>query len=190
MRDDRNNFGIISLFYARFDFGFVKDLRDFIHQEQQLWHIQLAGHFNRDASALVILLVWSQDNDENIGNSYGEESLFVQSRMGIDDEHIQFQLIHQSLEAIVQQAHVVSLAQHPCNFARFDAGGDQVNLAFHTWAKLSRDIVGSILNLTLAPQVIVERVTHFVFIQAKEDVDARRLYIGIDNPNAQPLLAQ
>ena len=59
------------------------------------------------------------------------------------------------MEAIIQQAYIISLAQDAGNLAGLDAGGDQIDLAFDRSAQSCGYIVGCILDRTFAPQIIV-----------------------------------
>ena len=46
-----------------------------------------------------------------------------------------------------------------------------------------RHIVGGIFNETPAPQIIIQRMSHVGFVQAKQHVDTGRLNIGVNHAN-------
>ena len=52
-----------------------------------------------------------------------------------------------------------------------------------------RDVVGGVLDGAVAPQVVVEGAVDLVLVQAEDDVDARRLNVGVHDADAQPLRA-
>jgi hypothetical protein len=53
-------------------------------------------------------------------------------------------------------------------------------------AQARRHVVGGLPDVALAPQIIVERVFHISLIKAKEDVDARRLDVGVNHAHTPP----
>src|SRR5207248_2820021 len=122
--------------------------QNLVDHQQQLLQFEPTGDFHRDGSALEILLVGAQDQDQRIGNNNGEQRLLIQARVRINQEVIETQRLDQLAKAVGEQVDLVALTQDPCNLAGLDARGDQVEGS--CWMQVRsqhiRYIVGGLLN--------------------------------------------
>ena len=92
--------------------------------------------------------------------------------MCVNYQGIQLEFFKQILKAVVEQTHIVTLAQYARDFARFNAGRNKKNLPFNIHAKTRGHIVSSFLDTTLTPQIVIKRRGHFFLIHLEQDVNA------------------
>ena len=107
--------------------------------------------------------------------------------MRVNHQHIQLEPFDQILEAVIEQANIVALAQDAGNFARLDAGWNQKDLALNGCAQQISYIVGAFFDIAFAPQVIVQGVAHHLVIHAENDMDTWRSNISVHHADAETL---
>ena len=76
--------------------------------------------------------------------------------MGVDQQHVETEGLEQPLKPLVEQADIVPLPQHPGNFTRFDARGNQKSLARNIWPQTGRNIICRIFDAAFAPQIVIK----------------------------------
>src|SRR5262249_18468048 len=103
-----------------------------------------------------------------------------------DQEVVQGQLVDELVEAVAEPVDVVALPEDAGDLAGLDAGGDQVDRATGGSHGRGSDGVGSVLDGALAPQVVVEGAVDRVLVEVEDDVDARRLDVGVDDAGPGP----
>src|SRR5262249_52957156 len=110
--------------------------------------------------------------------------------MRIYHQDVQPERLDQFLEAVPQHAHVVSLPQHARDISGFHARRDQEHLARALRPEPRGYVVGGFLDLAYAPQIIVQAMAHLRFVQAEQNIDSRRLNVGIDDADTTPVARQ
>lgn len=58
---------------------------------------------------------------------------------------------------------------------------------FHAEAQVRRHVMNGLPYIAPAPEIIVQRVADLFACQAKKDVNAWRLYVGVNHADALPL---
>src|SRR5581483_4301289 len=96
----------------------VGDRENLVHHQEQPGDVELPGDLQRHGRSLEVLPVRAEQEDERIGDRDGEQCLFVQTGVGIDEEVVQVQILDQVAEAIGQQIDVVALSQDAGDVAR------------------------------------------------------------------------
>jgi hypothetical protein len=110
--------------------------------------------------------------------------------MRVDHEDIQVERVDQLMEAIPEDAHVVALSQDPGDVPCLHARRDEEHPARDAGPDPRRDIVGRLLDGTVAPQIVVQRVMDLGLVQSEQDMDAGRLDIGVDDANAEAVAGE
>jgi hypothetical protein len=57
--------------------------------------VESSGDAHSDAGALVVLVVRSHHDQDGVGDHEGEQRLFVEARMGVDDQEVEAQVLNQ-----------------------------------------------------------------------------------------------
>src|SRR5262245_31631732 len=105
--------------------------------------------------------------------------------MGIDKKVVQAECLLQIAETVVESADVIALAQDAGDLSGAKArrgkedgrpldpcGGDAQDVAY---------VVSRLLDRAAIPEVVVQRPLNAVLVEAEQDVDTRRLDVGIDD---------
>src|SRR5258708_29052363 len=88
-------------------------------------HFELAGDFDRHRRALEVLLVGSQEQDQDVGEKKGKQRLLIEARMGIKEEVIELQCLDQGMKAIGEQVDLIAFPQDARTLSQLDAAGGE-----------------------------------------------------------------
>src|ERR671917_2127492 len=110
--------------------------------------------------------------------------------MGVDQERVQSKLPAQVTKTFVEQTYIVAFVHHPGDVGGFDAGRDEEDAPFYARVQVRCHVVSGLLYRARAPQVVVEGVAQRFLVHPEEDVDTRRLDVGVHDADATPLGCQ
>ena len=159
--------------------------RRLVDDDEDLGNLELRRHSRRDPGALEVLAVRTHDDQEDVGDDQREEGLFIEARVGVDEEDVERQLLDELAQPGGQALGVVPLAQDPGDLAGLHARGDEEQPAPIDPADAIGDVEGDVLDRPVMPEEVVERRVTRLTGQTEEDVDARRLDIGVDHPDPE-----
>src|SRR5205823_2577834 len=108
----------------------VEGLEDPIDDQEQRRDSELSRDIHGNRCALKVLFVRSEDEQQDVGDGNGKQCLFIQPRMGVNEQVIEIELAHEGVVSVIEESGVVAFAQHTSNICRFNARWNQIQGTF------------------------------------------------------------
>src|SRR3989304_844821 len=190
MRQDRDHLtsiGLIDLLSERF---WLQAAGGLVDQQQDTGNVQFLSDPDRDAGALVILLIGTHDDEQRVGDDQREQRFLIKARMGIDEQVVQLETGEQAAKAFGQLPRVIPLPQHTGDLPRLDAGWNEIDGAGACPDFIGGYVDGHLLDGPTVPQKIVQGRFDALAVQAAGYMEAWRLNVCINHTNPLPPLGQ
>lgn len=155
-----------------------------VGDQEQGRHLKPAGDVHRDGRALIVLSVWSENEQQDVAQRDGQQGLLIEAGVSIDKQEVEVQISCQLAHPLTQGLHVISIPQDSSDVSRLHTGGDEMQGPAGRHRRRHGypvgDVVSNVPDGARAPQIVVERAIH-ILVEAEEDVDARTLNIAVDD---------
>src|SRR3989304_255108 len=125
MRQDRDHRTSVSLLDLLSKGGWLQAAGGLVDSSRDAGNFQLLGDPDRNAGALVVLLIGTHDDEQRVGDDQRKKCFLVESGVGIDEQVVQPEPRKQAAKTFGQLPRVVPLAQHTRDLTRLDAGWNE-----------------------------------------------------------------
>jgi hypothetical protein len=162
-----------------------------VDDEQELRDFQPPRELQRNGGSLIVLVVRSQDEDQRVRDRDRQQRLLIDARVRVDQQIVEPKAFAEIAESVVEEVDVVAFLEDARDLAGLRARGHQHHCARRSddrAARLVDDGVGHVdrgfLDAAAPPQVVIQGQAQSLLIDVEENMNARRLDVGVDDRDA------
>src|SRR5262245_26972166 len=129
----------------------------FVEYHDELTDLELPSDFHGDGRSLKVLSIGPKQDHKHIGDGDTEESFFVQTRVSVDEEIVEQELVDEILETVVHEADVVPFTKNLGDLGSMEAGRHQPDMSLGLLDPIGGYLCGGLSDPAAFPQVVIER---------------------------------